>query len=109
MGFSVNVSEKALFMTKHLGGGVERAMGWIDENREAPDYEEQLMMVGQSNARGSGGSGGGGGAKEPSAFSLLSKEEKAEYIQQKQKLIREKMKKEEEKNKAENEKAFGLA
>ena len=101
MGFSVNVSEKALFMTQHQGGGVERAMGWIEANRDAPDYEEPLMIMGQSNA---GGSGGGGGSKEPSAFSKLSKEEKAAFIQEKQRAIREKMKKEEEKNKAENEK-----
>lgn len=32
MGFSRNVAEKAIFMVQ--GAGVERAMEWIDNNRE---------------------------------------------------------------------------
>ena len=48
MGFSKNVAEKAVFMVQ--GAGVERAMEWIDNNREAPDFEEALMIVGQEDA-----------------------------------------------------------
>lgn len=44
MGFSRNVAEKAIFMVQ--GAGVERAMEWIENNRESPDFEEALMMVG---------------------------------------------------------------
>ena len=43
MGYSKNVSEKALFMTG--GKSVEAAMGWITDNQGAPDFEEQLFMV----------------------------------------------------------------
>ena len=67
MGFSRNVAEKAIFMVQ--GAGVERAMEWIDQNREQPDFEEALMIVGQD-----------GGPKKPSAFAGLSKEEKAAKI-----------------------------
>jgi len=44
MGFSTNVAEKAIFMVQ--GAGVERAMEWIENNREAPDFEEALVVVG---------------------------------------------------------------
>ena len=44
-------------------------MEWIDTNREAPDFEEPLMIVAQD-----------GGPKKPSAFAGLSKEEKAAKI-----------------------------
>jgi len=30
MGFSKIVAEKALFMTMHQGGGVEKSLEWID-------------------------------------------------------------------------------
>ena len=46
MGFSRNVAEKACFMVQ--GAGVERALGWIEDNRSAPDFEEPLMIVGQN-------------------------------------------------------------
>lgn len=46
MGFSRNVSEKACFMVQ--GAGIERAMGWIEDNREQPDFEEALMIMGQA-------------------------------------------------------------
>lgn len=38
MGFSKNVSEKALFMTGNKG--VEKAMDWINSHMEDEDYEE---------------------------------------------------------------------
>lgn len=53
MGFSRNVAEKAIFMVQ--GAGVERAMGWIEDNREQPDFEEALMLV----AQGEGGAASG--------------------------------------------------
>lgn len=67
MGFSTNVAEKAIFMVQ--GAGVERAMEWIENNREAPDFEEALVVVGQSD-----------GPSKPSKFAGLSKEEKAAKI-----------------------------
>ena len=69
MGFSRNVAEKACFMVQ--GAGVERAMEWIENNRNAPDFEEALMIVGQAES-----------AKKPSAFAGLSKEEKAAKIKE---------------------------
>jgi uncharacterized UBP type Zn finger protein len=42
MGFSVNVSEKALLMTGNTG--VQGAMAWIEESKTLPDFEEQLFM-----------------------------------------------------------------
>ena len=71
MGFSRNVAEKATFMVQ--GAGVERAMGWIEDNREQPDFEEPLMIVAQGEA---------GGAGKPSQFAGLSKEEKAAKIKE---------------------------
>ena len=82
MGFSRNVAEKAIFMVQ--GAGVERAMEWIDTNREAPDFEEPLMIVAQD-----------GGPKKPSMFAGLSKEEKAAKIKELQTAAREKRMKEE--------------
>ena len=73
MGFSRNVAEKAIFMVQ--GAGVERAMGWIEDNRSAPDFEEPLMIVAQ-------GEGGGGASGKPSQFAGLTKEEKAEKIKE---------------------------
>lgn len=75
MGFSRNVAEKAIFMVQ--GAGVERAMGWIEDNRQAPDFEEPLMIV----AQGEGGAAGGGSGK-PSQFAGLTKEQKAEKIKE---------------------------
>ena len=73
MGFSRNVAEKAVFMVQ--GAGVERAMEWIENNRSAPDFEEALMIVGQSNASG-------GGSGKPSQFAGLSKAEKEAKIKE---------------------------
>lgn len=61
MGFSKNVSEKALFMTQN--NGVQAAMQWIEGHTDDPDYEEPLLIVGQS------GSGNIPGPKKESAFS----------------------------------------
>lgn len=44
MGFSKNVSEKALFLTQQKG--VQKAMDWIDANMDSPDFEEALMIMG---------------------------------------------------------------
>lgn len=49
-------------------------MQWIEGHMDDADYEEPLLIVGQS--KGSSSGGGGAGAKGPSAFSQLSKEEK---------------------------------
>jgi len=45
MGFSKNVSEKALFMTANKG--VEKAMDWINSHMDDEDYEEALFIVGE--------------------------------------------------------------
>ena len=72
-------------------------MEWIDNNRNAPDFEEQLFIVQQSAGGGAGGSG------KPSAFAGLTKEEKAAKIKEMQAKAREKRMKEEAENAAENE------
>ena len=94
MGFSRNVAEKAIFMAQ--GAGVERAMGWIEDHRNDPDFEEALMIVEQ------GGAGGAGGGK-PSQFAGLSKEEKAAKIKELQQQARAKRQAEEAQNARENE------
>lgn len=43
MGYSKDVSEKALFMTQ--GASIESALGWIEENKDAPDFNEALFIV----------------------------------------------------------------
>lgn len=43
MGFSKIVAEKALFMVQ--GGGVPKAMDWIDQHRADADFEEELFIV----------------------------------------------------------------
>lgn len=83
MGFSRNVAEKAIFMVQ--GAGVERAMEWIDNNRNQPDFEEPLMIVGQDES-----------AKKPSQFAGMSKEEKAAKIKEIQAQARAKRLAEEE-------------
>ena len=90
MGFSRNVAEKACFMVQ--GAGVERALGWIEDNRNAPDFEEALMIVAQD-----------GGPKKPSVFEGMTKEEKAAKIKEMQTMAREKRMKEEAANARENE------
>ena len=73
-------------------------MEWIDNNRNAPDFEEQLFIVQQS-----AGGGGAGGSGKPSAFAGLTKEEKAAKLKEMQRVAREKRMKEEAENAAENE------
>jgi len=46
MGFSKIVAEKALFMTLALGGTTEKALEWIDQHSEDPDFNEELKIVG---------------------------------------------------------------
>ena len=43
MGYSKNVREKALLMTGNVS--VEAALEWIESNKEAPDFEEEMLMV----------------------------------------------------------------
>ena len=43
MGFSKIVAEKSLFMVQ--GGGIPKAMEWIDNHREDADFEEELFIV----------------------------------------------------------------
>ena len=94
MGFSKNVAEKALFMVQ--GAGVERAMEWIDQNREQPDFEEALMIVGQQP---------GTKASKPSIFAGMTNEEKAAKIKEIQTQARAKRMAEDAKNARENEAA----
>jgi len=82
-------------------------MQWIEGHMDDPDYEEPLLIVGQS--KGSSSGGGGAGAKGPSAFSQLSKEEKIQAAKEMQAKIREKRAKEDAENKAENAKAWAEA
>jgi uncharacterized UBP type Zn finger protein len=46
MGFSKTVAEKALFMTLAQGGTTEKALEWIDQHSEDPDFNEELKIVG---------------------------------------------------------------
>lgn len=46
MGFSKIVAEKALFMTLANGGTTEKALEWIDQHSEDPDFNEELKIVG---------------------------------------------------------------
>lgn len=48
MGYSKNVSEKALFLSQ---GILEKAIEWIYENQNEPDFEEELRMVGQKKTQ----------------------------------------------------------
>ncbi len=45
MGFSKNVSEKALFLNQQI---LEKSIEWIYENQDKPDFEEELRLVGKS-------------------------------------------------------------
>jgi len=48
MGYSKNVSEKALFLNQ---GILEKSIEWIYENQNEPDFEEELRMVGQKKVQ----------------------------------------------------------
>jgi uncharacterized UBP type Zn finger protein len=62
MGFTKIVAEKALFMNQGNGGGVPKAMEWIEQHQEDPDFEEELVIVTE--------------AGEPKPVSTLSVEER---------------------------------
>ena len=62
MGFSKIVSEKALFLVQ--GGGLPKAMEWIEQHCDDADFEEELVIVGQEE-----------GSSKPK--SNLTKEERA--------------------------------
>ena len=47
MGFTKVVAEKALFMTQ--GGGVQKAMEWIEKHCDDADFQEELVIVAQDN------------------------------------------------------------
>lgn len=71
MGYSKNVSEKALFLTQNLS--IEKALDWINENNKSPDFEEELRIVGRAEE----------GPK-------MSKEEAAQKAKELQQKLREK-------------------
>lgn len=71
MGYSKNVSEKALFLTQNMS--VEKALDWINENSKSPDFEEELRIVGRAEE----------GPK-------MSKEEAAQKAKELQQKLREK-------------------
>ncbi len=65
MGFSKVVAEKALFMSQ---AGVEKAMEWIEQHLDDPDFNEELVIVG----------------KKQSEFAGLTEEEKFQKVKQMQ-------------------------
>ena len=94
MGYSKNVSEKALFLTQNLS--LEKALDWINENSKSSDFEEELrIMAGKIDE----------GPK-------LSKEEAAQKAKDLQQRIREKRllrEKEEEQEREKNRVKGGKA
>lgn len=42
MGYSKNVSEKSLFLNQQI---LEKAIEWIYENQNSPDFEEELKLM----------------------------------------------------------------
>lgn len=44
MGYSKTVSEKSLFLNQQ---NVDKALEWIYENQEQPDFEEELRLMGK--------------------------------------------------------------
>lgn len=48
MGYSRNVSEKAMFLNQNI---LEKAIEWIYENQNEPDFEEELRMIGQKKSK----------------------------------------------------------
>lgn len=75
MGYSKNVAEKSMFMTQSKG--IDKALEWIMEHSNDPDFEEALMIVGQSD--------------EPAkSTSNLTKEERIEKAKELQSSIRKK-------------------
>lgn len=51
MGFSKDVSEKALFLClSKPGEPLSNALEWISDNSEQPDFNEPLIIVGYDNS-----------------------------------------------------------
>ena len=48
MGFGKDAAEKSLFMTLSKGQSVEAAFEWLTEHQEDADFNEPLLIVGQS-------------------------------------------------------------
>ena len=46
MGFSKIIAEKSLFMVLQTGGGVDKALEWIDAHSDDADFNEELKIVG---------------------------------------------------------------
>eukprot|EP01017_Pseudomicrothorax_dubius_P034863 TRINITY_DN4825_c0_g1_i1.p1 TRINITY_DN4825_c0_g1~~TRINITY_DN4825_c0_g1_i1.p1 ORF type:complete len:352 (-),score=117.89 TRINITY_DN4825_c0_g1_i1:62-1117(-) len=76
LGNSKNVSEKALLLTGNKS--VEDAIQWIYENKDEPDFEEELTLVEQE----------GGGEQKPKV--VLTPEEAAKQAMELQRMLREK-------------------
>jgi len=88
MGFTKAVAEKALFMTQP-NSTVEKAMGWIEQHMEYPDFQEELVIVGQE-------------AEDPNK-PKLTKEEREKRAMELQKQIRAKQLAQEKQRAIENE------
>lgn len=84
MGYTKDVSEKALFLSGMKS--IEEALKWIEENKDQPDFNEALYVVGQS---------GGPGAKR-SNMTKAEAEAKALELQRELRKKREQREKEEE-------------
>jgi len=84
MGYSKNVSEKALLFTSNAS--VEAALEWIETHREDPDFEEECLVVQEEN--------------KPK----LTPEEAAERAKELQKRLREQRLKKEKEDELEREK-----
>ena len=94
MGFSKDASEKALFMTMSTGQSVENALNWINEHCDDADFNEPLLIVGQS----------GEGELKQQYQGNLSKEERIKIAEEKIKAARIRRAEEEKVNALEAEK-----
>jgi len=83
MGYSKNVREKALLLTGNAS--VEAALEWIENNKTAPDFEEEMLMV------------------QDESKPKLSPEEAAERAKELQAKLREQRKKKEAEDELERE------
>lgn len=92
MGYSKAVAEKSLFLVQ--GGGVPKALDWIDQHMDDPDFNEELVVVAQTESK---------------PQSNLTKEEKQAKALELQRQIREKRMIEDAKLARENEEARRLA
>ena len=88
MGYSKDVSEKALFMNLK-NQSIEAAVGWISEHMEDPDFNEPLMIMSKE---------GDGDIKKPYQGNM-TKEERIAAAEAKIKHNRQVREEEEKKNK----------